>query len=58
MAKKLSTEEKMVIILERLKHEKSLLQICGEHGTSQAQCYKWCDRFLEGTKERLKKGGI
>ncbi|MDK2954039.1 MAG: transposase, partial [Kosmotoga sp.] len=32
MAKKLSTEEKMAIILEGLRREKSVSQICREHG--------------------------
>jgi len=53
MGKKLSTEEKMAIILEGLRREKSVSQICREHGISQAQYYKWRDRFLEGAKEGL-----
>ncbi|QTA38498.1 IS3 family transposase [Thermosipho ferrireducens] len=56
MAKKLSTEEKMAIILEGLRREKSVSQICREHGISQAQYYKWRDRFLEGAKEGLENG--
>ena len=58
MAKKLSTEEKMGIILEGLRREKSVSQICREHGISQAQYYKWRDRFksLEnGKKSRIKQ---
>ena len=43
MRKKLSTEEKMAIILEGLCHEKSVSQICKEHGISQALYYKLCD---------------
>ena len=56
MARKLSTEEKMAIILEGLRHEKSISQICKEHGISQAQYYKWRDKFLEGVKEGLGNG--
>jgi len=56
MAKKLSTEEKMAVILEGLRHEKSVSQVCREHGISQAQYYKRRDRFLEGTKEGLGNG--
>ena len=55
MAKKLSTEEKMAVILEGLRHEKSVSQVCREHGISQAQYYKRRDRFLEGAKEGLGK---
>ena len=35
MAKKLSTEEKMAIILEGLRREKSVSKICREHGISK-----------------------
>jgi len=34
----------------------SVSQICREHGISQAQYYKWRDRFLEGAKEGLENG--
>jgi len=54
MAKKLSTEEKMARILEGLRRENSVSQICREYGNSQAQCYKWRDRFLKGAKECLR----
>jgi len=56
MAKKLSTEEKMAIILEELRREKSVSQICREYGFSQAQYYKWRRRFSEGAKEGLENG--
>jgi len=56
MVKKLSTEEKMAIILEGLRREKSVSQICREHEISQAQYYKWRDKFLEGAKEELENG--
>ncbi|WP_268766434.1 transposase [Kosmotoga arenicorallina] len=56
IAEKLSTEEKMAIILEGLRREKNVSQICREHGISQAQYYKWRDRFLEGAKEGLENG--
>ena len=46
----------MAMILEGLRWEKSLSQICREHGILQAQYYKWCDRFLGGAKEGLGNG--
>ena len=46
----------MAIILEGLRREKSVSQICREHEISQAQYYKWRDKFLEGAKEELENG--
>jgi len=46
----------MAIILEGLKGEKSIAEICREHQVSQTQFYKWRDRFLEGGKQRLGNG--
>ena len=40
----------------RSSREKSVSQICREHGISQAQYYKWRDKFLEGVKEGLENG--
>jgi len=44
----------MGIILEGLRREKSVSQICREHGISQAQYYKWHDRFIKGAKKAWK----
>jgi len=37
MAKRLSAEEKMAIVLEGLRGNKTVAEICREHGISQAQ---------------------
>jgi transposase-like protein len=46
-------EEKMAIVLEGLKGEKSVSEICREHKISQTQYYRWRDRFLEGGRRGL-----
>lgn len=48
-----ATEEKMAIVLEGLKGEKAIAEICREHQVSQPQFYKWRDKFLEGGKQAL-----
>lgn len=50
---RLSAESKMAIVLEGLKGERSVAEICKEHGISQALYYRWRDGFLEGGRERL-----
>ena len=53
-----SSEEKMAIVLEGLKGEKSVAEICREHQISQALYYRWRDRFLEaGQKKGVSNGG-
>lgn len=48
-----SAEEKLSIILEGLKGEASVSEICTKHGVSQAWYYKLRDKFLEGGKRGL-----
>lgn len=57
MAKKLSAEEKMAIVLEGLRGNKTVAEICREHSISQAQYYKWRDKFFEGAKTALESSG-
>jgi len=48
-----TAEEKMAIVLEGLRGEANIAGICRVHQISQAQFYKWRDKFLEGGKEHL-----
>ncbi len=48
-----TAEEKLSIILEGLKGETSITEICSKHGVSQAWYYKLRDRFLEGGKKAM-----
>ncbi len=55
--RKWSSEEKMAIVLEGLKGEKSIAEICREHQISQTLYYRWRDRFLEAGQKGLRNGG-
>jgi transposase-like protein len=57
MAKKFSTEEKMVTVFEGLRESKTIAEICKEHGITQSLYYKWRDKFLEGVKAVLGSSG-
>jgi transposase len=48
-----SIEEKLSIVLEGLKEQSSVSEICRKHGISQSLYYKWRDKFLEGGKKAL-----
>jgi transposase len=54
--RKWSPEEKMAIVLEGIKGQKSIAEICREHQISQNLFYRWRDRFLEGGQKGLGPG--
>jgi len=47
----------MAIVLEGLRGQKSVAEICREHQISQALYYRWWDRFLEAGQRGLSNGG-
>jgi transposase-like protein len=49
-----SCEEKLSIILEMLKGELPVADICHTHRVSLVQAYRWRDAFLEAGKDALK----
>lgn len=51
--RKWTPTQKMAIILEGLKSQSTVAEICRNHGISQTQYYKWRDHFLEGAKQNL-----
>ncbi len=51
-------EEKMAIVLEGIKGQKSIAEICREHQISQNLFYRWRDRFLEGGQKGLGPGTL
>ncbi len=51
--KKYSTEEKIRIVLEGLKGESSIAEICRREGLNPNVYYKWSREFLEAGKKRL-----
>ena len=51
--RKFSSEEKIRIILEGLKGEKSISEICRTEGIAPALYYRWSKNFIEAGKRRL-----
>jgi transposase-like protein len=52
-----TSEEKVRIVLEGMKGEKTVAEICRECGLSQPQFYRWKNRFLEGAARGLGRAG-
>lgn len=51
--KKYSAEEKLRIVLEGLRGEASISELCRREGIHQNMYYKWSKEFLEAGKQRL-----
>ena len=51
--KKYSAEEKIRIVLEGLRGEDSIAELCRREGLNQNVYYRWSKEFLEAGKQRL-----
>ncbi len=51
--RRFNSEEKIRIILEGLKGEESIANICRREGIAPSLYYKWSKAFLEAGKQRL-----
>ena len=51
--KKYSAEEKIRIVLEGLRGEESIAELCRREGLNQNVYYRWSKEFLEAGKQRL-----
>jgi len=51
--KQYSTEEKIRIVLEGLRGEYSIAELCRREGIAESLYYKWSKDFLEAGKKRL-----
>ena len=51
--KSYGSEEKIRIILEGLRGETSVAELCRKEGISQGNYYKWTKDFMEAGKKRL-----
>ena len=51
--RKYSTEEKIRIVLDGLKGEDSIAELCRREGIAQSLYYSWSKEFLEAGKKRL-----
>jgi transposase len=52
--RKFSSEEKIRIVLEGLRGEESIAELCRREGISPNLYYNWSKEFLEAGKKRLK----
>lgn len=51
--RKFSAEEKIRIVIEGLKGEESIAEICRREGIAPALYYRWSKDFIEAGKKRL-----
>jgi len=51
--KQYSAEEKIRIVLDGLRGEESIAELCRREGIAQSIYYKWSKEFLEAGKKRL-----
>ena len=51
--KRYGSEEKIRIVLEGLRGEDSIAELCRREGMSQNLYYRWSKEFLEAGKKRL-----
>ena len=51
--RKYSSEEKIRIVLEGLRGEESIAELCRREGIAQSLYYKWSKDFMEAGKKRL-----
>ena len=48
-----TSEQKILIVMEAIRGESSVSEICRKYGIHQTQFYKWNKEFLEAGKKRL-----
>ena len=51
--RKFSSEEKIRIVLDGLRGEETIAELCRREGIAQSIYYKWSKEFLEAGKRRL-----
>jgi len=51
--RKYTADEKLSVVMEMIKGQKSVSQICKEHGIRDSLAYKWRDEGLESLKQGL-----
>jgi len=48
-----TSEQKILMVMEAIRGEQSVAEICRQHGIHQTQFYKWNKEFHEAGKKRL-----
>jgi len=55
--RKYTADEKLSVVMEIIKGQKPVSQICKEHGIRDSLAYKWRDEGLESLKQGLSDKG-
>lgn len=55
---KYTPEQKLQIVLDSLRGEKTLSHICREQGITRSVYYKWRDKFMKGALSGLSSSGL
>jgi len=55
--KKYSSKEKLSIVLEGLRGESPVVEICRRHGITNVMFYKWREQFIQGGIEIFENQG-
>ena len=53
-----TAKEKLQIVLEGLRGESTIAELCTRHQISQTQYYKWRDRLLSDGEKLFERGGV
>jgi len=48
-----NSEQKIIIVLEGMRGEMTVAELCRKHGISEPTYYKWNKEFIEAGKKRL-----
>jgi len=48
-----TSEQKVIIVMEGIRGETSIAELCRKHGISEPTYYKWNKEFIEAGKKRL-----
>jgi len=51
-------KEKLAIVLQGLKGDRSISELCNEHGITQGMYYKWRDQLLSDGAKLFERGGV
>lgn len=55
--KRYSSNQKLSIVLEGLRKDSSVIEICRRHGITNALFYKWREQFIQGGLEIFENQG-
>lgn len=50
--------EKLAIVLQGLKGDRGISELCNEHGITQGMYYKWRDQLLSDGAKLFERGGV